>query len=251
MTGSTEAYGRSADAYDLIYDGIGKDYRGEAAEVAELVRARRPGARTLLDVACGTGAHLLHLQDDFAVEGVELSAHMADRARDRLPGVIVHEGDMRLFDLGRRFDVVTCLFSSIGYTRTPEDLDRALAAMARHLEPGGVLVVDAWLTPDAWTDGHVGAEAATEPGRAVARTARSWRMGRTSVLDMTWVVTTSAGTDTFTERHELGLFTTEETRASLEGAGLVSVEELPGAVAGERSRWVASAPSGHSVPGTE
>jgi SAM-dependent methyltransferase len=242
MTGSHEAYGRSADAYDLIYDGIGKDYRGEAAEVTALVRDRCPGARTLLDVACGTGAHLLHLQDDFAVEGVELSAHMADRARRRLPGVTVHEGDMRLFDLGRRFDVVTCLFSSIGYARTPEDLDRALASMTRHLAPGGVLVVDAWLTSEGWTDGHVGADAATEPGRAVARTSRSWRMGRTSVLDMTWVVTTPAGTDTFAERHELGLFSTDETRASLEGTGLVDVVEMTGAVAGERSRWVASRP---------
>lgn len=242
MTGSHDVYGRSADAYDLIYDGIGKDYRAEATEVAALVRDRRPGARTLLDVACGTGAHLLHLQHDFAVAGVELSAHMADRARRRLPDVAVHEGDMRLFDLGQRFDVVTCLFSSIGYARTPEDLDRALASMTRHLEPGGVLVVDAWLTPEAWTDGHVGADAATEPGRAVARTSRSWRMGRTSVLDMTWVVTTPTGTDTFAERHELGLFTTDETRASLEGAGLVDVVEMTGAVAGERSRWVASRP---------
>jgi len=176
------------------------------------------------------------------VAGVELSAHMADRARTRLPGVDVHLGDMRLFDLGRRFDAVTCLFSSIGYTRTPEDLLRAFVAMARHLEPGGVVVVDAWLSPEAWTDGHVSAVAATEPGRAVARTDRSWRMGRTSVLDMTWVVTTPAGTDTFAERHELGLFTSDEMRAALSGAGLVTVEEIPGAVAGERSRWVASAP---------
>lgn len=243
MDGAREVYGRSADAYDLIYDGIGKDYRAEAAEVAALVRERRPAARTLLDVACGTGAHLLHLQDTFAVEGVELSAHMADRARDRLPGVPVHEGDMRLFDLGRRFDAVTCLFSSIGYARTPEDLGRAVAAMTRHLEPGGVLVVDAWLTPDAWADGHVDAVAAMDEGRAVARTSRSYRMGRTSILDMTWVVTTPAGTDTFPERHELGLFTNDETRASLEGAGLVDVVELAGAVAGERSRWVATAPS--------
>jgi SAM-dependent methyltransferase len=237
-----EVYARSADAYDLVYDGIGKDYAAEAAEVAALVRDRCPEARTLLDVACGTGAHLLHLGRDFAVEGVELSAHMAARARARLPGVTVHEGDMRLFELGRRFDAVTCLFSSIGYTRTPEDLQRALAAMARHLEPGGVLVVDAWLTPEDWTDGHVDAIAAMDEGRAVARTSRSYRMGRTSVVDMTWVVTTPVGTDTFAERHELGLFTNDETRTSFAGAGLVDIVELAGAVHGQRSRWVATAP---------
>lgn len=40
---STEdaAYGRSADAYDLIYDGIGKDDAAEAAEVTALIRRSR------------------------------------------------------------------------------------------------------------------------------------------------------------------------------------------------------------------
>lgn len=237
------AYERSAEAYDLVYDGIGKDYAAEAAEVAALVRERNPDARTLLDVACGTGAHLVHLREGFEVEGVELSRHMASRARARLPGVEVHEGDMRLFSLGQTFDAVTCLFSSIGYTRTIEDLGRAVAAMAGHLAPGGVLVVDGWLTPDQWDDGHVDAVAAEAPGRAVARTCRSWRLGRTSVLDMTWVVTTPAGTDTFAERHELGLFTRDEARTALGGAGLVDVVEIPGAVAGTRSRWVASVPA--------
>lgn len=242
MDGTQTAYGRSADAYDLVYDGLGKDYEGEAGEVAALVRARRPDATSLLDVACGTGGHLRHLQGQFAVEGVELSRHMAARARARLPGVTVHEGDMRLFDLGRRYDAVTCLFGSIGYARTPEDLDRAVRAMAAHLVPGGVLVVDGWYTPESWPEGYLGAYAVADDDRAVTRVDRSWRMGRTSVLEMTWVVATTAGTDTFAERHEIGLFSATETRAALEGAGLGGVEEIPGAVEDDRSRWVATAP---------
>ena len=44
--------------YDAIYQGIGKDYAAESAEITALIRARRPDAVTLLDVACGTGGHL-------------------------------------------------------------------------------------------------------------------------------------------------------------------------------------------------
>ena len=54
---------------------------------------------------------------------------------------------MTAFDLGCRFDVVTCLFSSIGYVGTVERLDQAIATMAAHLEPGGTLIVEPWLSP--------------------------------------------------------------------------------------------------------
>ena len=79
---------------------------------------------------------------------------------------------MRSFELGRRFDAVTCLFSAIGYMLRRDDLDAAMATMARHLEPGGVLVVEPWFHPDGWIDGHVGADTANGPGIAVARVSR-------------------------------------------------------------------------------
>src|SRR5687767_2236719 len=47
-----------ADVYDLVYRGRGKDYAAEAADVATLIRSKRPEAASLLDVACGTGLHL-------------------------------------------------------------------------------------------------------------------------------------------------------------------------------------------------
>ena len=72
-------------------------------------------ARTLLDVACGTGRHLEYLRSSFETEGVDADDAMLDVARARLRDVPLSVGDMRDLDLGRRFDVVTCLFSAIGF----------------------------------------------------------------------------------------------------------------------------------------
>ena len=232
-------YDRSAALYDAIYQGIGKDYAAESAEITALIRARRPGAITVLDVACGTGGHLQHLRQEFEVEGLEASPHMAAIARTKLGAVPVHEGDMRRFDLDRRFDAVTCLFSSIGYLRTPAELTQALTTMARHLVPGGVLVVDPWFFPDAWLDGHVTALAASDEGVAIARVSTSHRLGRISLLDYHYTVATSEGVDRFTERHELALFTQADYESALTDAGFGDVGFDPDAIQG-RGRFVAT-----------
>jgi ubiquinone/menaquinone biosynthesis C-methylase UbiE len=65
-------FSESAAFYDLIYTRF-KDYRAESQRLAEIVRARTAAARTVLDVACGTGEHARHLTGlGFAVDGVDL-----------------------------------------------------------------------------------------------------------------------------------------------------------------------------------
>ena len=46
------------------------------------------------------------------------------------------------FDLGRGYDVVTCLFSAIGYVKTLEQVARTLACFRSHLADGGVIEID-------------------------------------------------------------------------------------------------------------
>jgi SAM-dependent methyltransferase len=211
-------FSRSARIYDAVYSW--KDYAGEAARVHELVQARKPGAATLLDVACGTGTHLAELRRWYRCEGIDLDADLLAVARERLPDVPLHQGDMRDFDLGRRFDAVTCLFSAIGYMRTVEELDAAVAAMARHLEPGGVLVVEPWLSPEAVRIPHVGAVFVDEPELKIARVNTIQVDGRTSGFDFHYVVGTPESVEHFVEHHELGLFTREEQLAAFRAAGL-------------------------------
>jgi SAM-dependent methyltransferase len=211
-------FSRSARIYDAIYASI-RDYPREAAELGGLIQERRPGARTLLDVACGTGAHLEHLTS-YETEGLDLEPEMLAVARERLPDVPFHEGDMASFDLGSRFDAVVCMFSSIGYVKTEERLRSAIASMARHLEPGGVLVVEPWLTPDVWLDRHVGAVFVDEPELKIARMNNAQREGNVSIVDFHYLVGIPEGVEGFRERHELGLFTVDQHLDAFRAAGL-------------------------------
>ena len=215
-------FSRSADLYDALYDTF-KDYRAEAERVRALIG---PDARTVLDVACGTGRHLELLREHYDVVGLDIDPELLAIARSRVPGVELVEADMTNFDLGRRFDAVTCLFSSIGYARDEEHLRAAVAAMGRHVEPGGLLIVEPWLAPEAWRDGHVAMLVLDEPERKIVRMNRADRDGDISVIDFHYLVGTPEHVEHFTERHQLGLFTDEQYRAAFAAAGL-DVEHDP------------------------
>ncbi|OAI39763.1 hypothetical protein AYO39_02505 [Actinobacteria bacterium SCGC AG-212-D09] len=216
----------TVEVYDALYSH--KDYAAEAGAVHELIQDRCPSARTLLDVACGTGKHLERLKTWYDVEGVDLERQLLAVAAARLPGVRLHEADMRGFDLGRRFDAITCLFSAIGYARTTESLTSTVASMARHLGRPGVLIIEPWFTPEAWTVQRPVLLSVDQPELKIARMNVNSRDGNLAIVDFHFLVGTSAGVEHFTERHELGLFTDDEYRTALDRAGLDVVYEPDG-----------------------
>ena len=125
----------SAPWYDRFQ--AGKDYVGEAQRVMDLIRDAQPRAHTLLDVACGTGGHLSYFRQVFTCHGLDLDGGLLEVARQRLPDVPLTRADMTGFDLAQRFDAVTCLFSSIGYTASVAGLRAATRAMAGGAAPAG------------------------------------------------------------------------------------------------------------------
>lgn len=210
---------RTQRLYDAVYSF--KDYPAECALLHDLIQDRRPGARTLLDVACGTGKHLERLREHYEVEGVDLDPGMLEVARVRLgDDVPLHVGDMLDLDLGRTFDVVTCLFSSIAYARTEEGLRRSVANLAGHAR--GMVIVEPWILPQDWIDGHLHADFVDQPDLKVARITRSGPVSDSLTLTFHYLVGTPEGVEHFTEDHEVGMFKHEQYLDALRLAGLES-----------------------------
>ncbi len=217
-------YGRSARIYDRIYGGPGeralRNARLEAARVVQEVLEANPAARTLLDVGCGTGRYLPYLSE-FTIRGIDLNADLIAIARERNPDATFDVADMTDFDLAPRFDVITCLFSSIAYVVTMERMRAAVRRMAAHLEPGGIVIIEPWFTPETFWDGHVVLNQIDESDLKVAWMYRQERIGRISVLPIHYLLgTADGGVEHFTERHELGLFSHQEYTTAMESVGL-------------------------------
>lgn len=219
----------SATFYDAIYAAMGKDYLGEAQRLHGLIQQHKqcPG-NTLLDVACGTGNHLGFMRQWYEVEGLDLDAGMLVIARERYPDVAFHQADMVDFELGRQYDAVVCLFSSIGYVKTLPRLHQALETMTRHLHPGGVVIIEPWLTPDVYWAGTVHAQFVDQPDLKIARMNISEVDGTVSVIDFHYLVATPEGIGHFTERHELGLFSHDEYLGAFVASGLEVVYDPQG-----------------------
>ncbi len=212
-------YSLTARIYDQIY--AGKDYAKEARQIRAWVREYGPPrARTLLDVACGSGGHLAYLAPSFEATGLDLNEGMLRVARKRLPRVRFVRGRMQSFRLAERFDVITCLFSAIGYVGGRRELRQTFRTFARHLNPGGLLVVEPWLRPGVYSAGAVHLQTFGTPRYPIVRMNSSERRGDRSIMDMHHLVATPRGIRHWVERHDMGLYDVATYLAALRSAGL-------------------------------
>jgi ubiquinone/menaquinone biosynthesis C-methylase UbiE len=211
---------RLANYYDAINDW--KDYGAEAVRLEALARRYgRPGPTSWLDVACGTGRHLEFLRRHHEVVGLDASREMLRVARRRLPGTRLVRGDMRTFRLDRRFDVVTCLFSAIGHLKTGRDVGAAFENFARHLNPGGVAIVEPWVLRSAFRPPHIHLRTHQSRSLTIVRLSSSARRGRRSVIHFHFLIGEPGREIRYFHEEDVGLLLSrEELVGRMRRAGL-------------------------------
>ena len=153
---STDTFTRWAHLYDAIYARKGKDYHAECRELISIVDevsvrpTQSPPSCHWIDLACGTGEHLAHLsqlRDHDHFVGLDRNPAMLAVARRKVSRASWVLGDLRRLPLEASqvwggFQTVTCLFASIGYLPSREDVRGSIHEMARLLVPGGALFIE-------------------------------------------------------------------------------------------------------------
>jgi SAM-dependent methyltransferase len=134
----TKLYNELAWTWEILVSE--EEYPVETNFVRKMIeKHKRAPGNGVLDVGCGAGHHDLFLKGDYEVVGVDGSEKMLELAKRRNPELAYHLGDVRTFQLNRKFDVVMAM-DMIQYNPTYSDLEKALRNLSGHLKPGGLLL---------------------------------------------------------------------------------------------------------------
>lgn len=218
------SYQDLAKYYDQFYSVI--DYKREASLIKNIIKKHKKSAgKDLLEVACGTGKHISYLKDSFSIIATDISKEMLAVARKRIPDVTFQQADMIKLNLKKKFDVLMCMFGSIGYIKDYKNLDKVFANFARHLNKGGVVIIEPWFTDAAYTSlfmtglpammTYEGADA------TMARLCVCKKRGMYSVMDVHHLIAEKNKKMNYViEHHELTMFKVEKMLELMEKNGI-------------------------------
>ncbi len=133
-----QSYGK----FSKFYDQVMGDRSAAANYIRDLIEVHHPNAKTLLEVACGTGGLLGRLSESYDVTGLDRSRPMLAIAKQRLPNIQLLQQDMTSLRIGRRFDAIVCAFDSINHLQGFSDWRKTFRGVAAHINTDGLFVFD-------------------------------------------------------------------------------------------------------------
>ncbi|WP_185958358.1 class I SAM-dependent DNA methyltransferase [Fodinibius sediminis] len=146
MATEKPAYTTLAAIYDAVMEEVNYDFWADYIDA--LMLSHHPHPKTVMELACGTGSLALSLDEleCYDIWGTDKSPQMIARAREknrqRMCGVDFSVMDFLDITMSRTFDVVFCVFDSINYLHTPEEIIRFLNQCQKLLTPQSLLIFD-------------------------------------------------------------------------------------------------------------
>jgi len=148
-------YSKLAAIYDAVMEDVNYELWADFIDAVMLKHHHNP--QDILELACGTGSVSLFLDEleCYNVMGTDKSPQMIERARAKnkklLCNVDFEVMDFLDINLDRKFDVVFCVFDSINYLHSAQDIKTFLEEVQNILYPNGLLIFD-FTTPENSTE---------------------------------------------------------------------------------------------------
>lgn len=189
-----------------------EDYEPEAEAIRQVIETylrRMPNQRpVLVEMGAGGGHTLSHLAGDFELLAVDIAEPMLVNCSLICPEAQTILGDMRTVDLGRMVDIVL-IHDAVDYMLSAADVQASLRTAAKHLKPGGLLIVAPTYTTESFENNQSISDEHADPQVRVAFTSKvSLVKGAKNqfIMSMVFDITENGQTTRLTDEHICGLF---------------------------------------------
>ena len=133
-------YTKLAEIYDSIFKSK-KFYKNYYDFIFKILKNIEIIPKSILELACGTGILAkIFLDKGFSIEGLDISKNMLEVAEKK--GINTHLANMINFKLGKKYDLILCIFDSLNYIQNQSDLLCCFRSVKKHLSEKGLFIFD-------------------------------------------------------------------------------------------------------------
>lgn len=217
--------------YDCMFDG--ESFQQAAEDTSQLLKLINSPVSSVLDLACGPGRHVLGFSaQGLTVTGVDLSAYLLNRAAleiesRELTATLVH-ADLLDYKPSEQFDLITNLFSSLGYYENPDDNQKVLNNAYQWLKPAGHLVIDVFSKEQAAL--HMEPVHCTEYDNGDVRFERPILVDNMNVYANEWILVRDS--QAYRWQYQHFIYSAQELQDRLKIAGFSDIK-IYGSMAGD------------------
>ncbi len=121
----------------------GRKFQEEVVFLDEIYKKHK--IHSILDIGCGTGEHVLALQElGYKVTGIDSSKEMITHAKKRFPNCNFEIGDLQTYKKEKAFDGIYSIFGTMNYLITSADLEASFTNIRKNLKPSGIIIMEIW-----------------------------------------------------------------------------------------------------------